>query len=109
MFFFGWFAFATFLPASNLLFPTGTIMADRLLYLPALGLIACLVLAVYWITERFSMSAMAAAVLLLAFCAFAIRTAARNPDWQSNLTLGESAVRAAPRSYKPVSCWRCAL
>ena len=100
MFFFGSFAFAAFLPGSNLLFPIGTIMADRLLYLPAYGLLACLVLAVYWIAERFRTHGVAPAVLLLVLCGFAIRTWARNPDWQNNLTLGESAARAAPRSYK---------
>lgn len=30
-----------FLPVSNLLFSTGTIMAERLMYLPAMGVIAC--------------------------------------------------------------------
>ncbi len=100
MFFFGLFAFITFLPTSNLLFPTGIIMAERLLYLPALGLIACLVLAVYQVEDRFRLRALAPAVLLLATCGCALRTWERNPDWRNNLTLGESAVRAAPRSYK---------
>ena len=100
MFFFGLFAFITFLPTSNFLFPTGIIMAERLLYLPALGLIACLVLAVYQLEDRFRLRALAPAVLLLATCGCALRTWARNPDWRNNLTLGESAVRAAPQSYK---------
>jgi len=39
-FFLACFAFLNFVPASNLLFPIGTIMADRLLYLPSLGLLA---------------------------------------------------------------------
>ncbi len=46
-FFLACFAFLNFVPASNLFFPIGTIMADRLLYLPSLGLLACLVLAIY--------------------------------------------------------------
>ena len=33
-------AFITFLPAANLLFPTGTIMAERLMYLPSAFLLA---------------------------------------------------------------------
>ena len=100
MFFFGLFAFGTFLPASNLLFPIGTIMAERLLYLPAYGLIACLVLAVYWLGERTRMRVLAPAVLLLALSGLAARTWERNPDWQNNLTLAESTVRAAPHSFK---------
>jgi hypothetical protein len=100
MFFFGLFAFGTFLPASNLLFPIGTIMAERLLYLPAYGLIACLVLAVDWLGERTRIPVLAPAVLLLALSGFAVRTWERNPDWQNNLTLAESAVQASPRSFK---------
>ena len=100
MFFFGLFAFGTFLPTSNLLFPLGTIMAERLLYLPAYGLIACLVLTVYRIGEQSRMRLLPPAVLLLAMLGFAVRTWERNPDWRNNLTLAESEVRAAPRSFR---------
>jgi tetratricopeptide (TPR) repeat protein len=100
MSFFGLFAFGTFLPTSNLLFPIGTIMAERLLYLPAYGLIACLVLAVYWLGERTRMPVLAPAVLLLGTLGFAVRTWERNPDWENNLTLAESTVQASPRSFK---------
>jgi tetratricopeptide (TPR) repeat protein len=100
MFFFGLFAFGTFLPASNLLFPIGTIMAERLLYLPAYGLIACLVLAVYWLGARTRIPVLAPAVLFLVLSGFAVRTWERNPDWHNNLTLAESAARASPRSFK---------
>src|SRR5207249_9085539 len=41
-FFFACFAFVTFVPVSNLLFPVGTIMAERFLYLPSVGLIGCM-------------------------------------------------------------------
>jgi tetratricopeptide (TPR) repeat protein len=94
------FAFGTFLPTSNLLFPIGTITAERLLYLPAYGLIACLVLAVYGIGERTRMRVFAPAVLILAMLGCSVRTWERNPDWQNNLTLAESTVRASPRSFK---------
>jgi tetratricopeptide (TPR) repeat protein len=100
IFFFGLFAFGTFLPTSNLLFPIGTIMAERLLYLPAYGLIACLVLAIYWLGERTRMLVLAPAVLFLGMLGFAVRTWERNPDWQNNLTLAESTVRASPSSFK---------
>jgi hypothetical protein len=98
--FFGLFAFGTFLPTSNLLFPIGTIMAERLLYLPAYGLIACLVLAVYGIGERTPMRVFAPALLILATLGCSVQTWERNPDWQNNLTLTESTVRASPRSFK---------
>jgi len=100
MFFFGLLAFGTFLPTSNLLFPIGTIMAERLLYFPAYGLIVCLVLAVCWIGERTSIRMAGPAVLLAATLGFAVRTWERNPDWGNPLTLAESAVRVAPRSFR---------
>jgi len=100
MFFFGLFAFGTFLPASNLLFPIGTIMAERLLYLPAYGLIACLVLAVYWIGAQTPFRLLPTFVLVVALAGCALRTWARNPDWTNDLTLAESEVLAVPRSYK---------
>jgi len=100
IFFFGLFAFGTFLPTSNLLFPIGTIMAERLLYLPAYGLIACLVLTVYGIGERTGMRVFALIVLFLALLACSFRTWERNPDWENDLTLADSTVRASPRSFK---------
>jgi tetratricopeptide (TPR) repeat protein len=95
-FFFAGFAFLAFLPVSNLLFPIGTIMAERLLYLPSVGLMACLVLAIYAIPFR----AAPAAILCLLALAFTGRTWARNNDWRDDLTLARSAVDASPRSFK---------
>jgi tetratricopeptide (TPR) repeat protein len=102
-FFFAGFAFLAFLPASNLLFPIGTIMAERLLYLPSVGLMACLGLAVYalpfgsaTVSRRFA----APAILCLLAIAFTGRTWARNADWRDDITLARSAVEASPRSFK---------
>ena len=41
------FAAAAILPTANLLFPIGTIMAERFLYLPAIALAVCVVIASY--------------------------------------------------------------
>lgn len=100
MFFFGVLAFGTFLPGSNLLFPIGTIMAERLLYLPAFGLIVCLVLTVLWVGERVHVRDFGPAILVVAILACTVRTWARNPDWNNDRTLAEATVRASPRSFK---------
>jgi protein O-mannosyl-transferase len=100
-FFLAGFAFLNFLPASNLPFPIGTIMADRLLYLPSLGLLGCLVLAVYAAAERSPRALLLApALLCLVGIAFAVRTWARNLDWQSELTIATADVRVSPNSFK---------
>jgi hypothetical protein len=100
-FFLACFAFLTFLPASNLLFPIGTIMADRLLYLPALGLLGCMVTALYAAGARSSKLAFLPPVLLcLVGCGFGVKTWMRNQDWQSELTLASADVRVSPDSFK---------
>ena len=99
-FFLACFAVLNFLPASNLFFPIGTIMADRLLYLPSLGLLACLVLAVYAVAEKPKFAMLAPVALGVIVAGFAVRTWVRNPDWQSELALATHDVRVSPRSYK---------
>ena len=99
-FFFACFAFLNFVPASNLFFPIGTIMADRLLYLPSLGLLACLVLAVYAVAQKNKFTMLAPVALGVIVSGFAARTWVRNQDWQSELALSAHDVRISPRSYK---------
>ena len=95
------FFFATLAPVSNLVIPTGTIMAERLLYLPAIGFSGCLVLAVYAAAARFRLPRYTAPALLAATgLIFTIRTYSRNTDWQNAIALWTSAVAAAPDSYK---------
>jgi protein O-mannosyl-transferase len=94
------FAFLTLLPASNLLFPVGTIMAERLLYLPAIGLSVCLTLALCSAGRRTHLRALAPVALCLITAGFAVRTWARNADWRDDSTLWSAAVRTSPLSFK---------
>ena len=89
------------LPTSNLLFPTGTIFAERLAYLPSAGF--CLI-AASWIVgrapdlaalPRWRAGALAAVALLLA-----ARTLVRNPVWSSDEALFTDMVRVSPESAK---------
>lgn len=93
-------ALILFLPASNLLFPTGTIMAERLMYLPSACLIALLVAGVYWTATRLKVAALAPAVLAVALTLCSIRTFVRNSDWSDELTLWTATAQAAPNSFK---------
>jgi tetratricopeptide (TPR) repeat protein len=91
----------TFLPASNLLFPIGTIFAERLAYLPSAGL--CLAAGALIAGSAASLPALtprrsrlvAAAVLLLG-----ARTIVRNSVWWSDEGLFLNLVRTAPESAK---------
>jgi tetratricopeptide (TPR) repeat protein len=97
-FFFAGFAAVTILPTSNLLFPIGTIMAERFLYLPAIGFCACLVLCYGAVPPK----ARAAAPWLvgLLVTAYAVRTWLRNPDWRDDLHMAQALVKTSPNSFK---------
>jgi tetratricopeptide (TPR) repeat protein len=103
-FFFGLSYFLiTYSVVSNLLFPIGTIRADRLLYMPSLGIFLCVGLALARLDEivnlpsrRLFFRAALAGILLL----LAIRTIARNGDWRDQFTLYSQSARTAPGSAK---------
>ena len=99
-FFFAGFTLLSFVPMSNFLFFTGTIMAERFLYLPAIGFAACLVMAAYWIGGKIARPQFAPVILCLVIVIFAGRTWARNLDWHDNVTLWTAAVRVSPNSAK---------
>ena len=93
--------FAALAPTANLLFPIGTIMAERFLYLPAIAAAGCAVLAWRWAGRRWTRVESMGRVLLVLICAaLAIRTWARNSDWIDNASLWSNTVETAPNSYK---------
>jgi len=95
-FFFAAFAFLNLLPASNLLFPIGTIMAERLLYLPLAGLLAAAITAIA--PRIVELRGFAIGVAVIA-AAFTVRTWIRNNDWTDDNTMAAASVRASPNSY----------
>lgn len=99
-FFWALFAAVTFVPMSNLLFPIGTIMAERFLYLPAIGVLACLVMEGYTLIRRARIERYAPLILCLAVAALAIRTWARNVDWQDDLSIATASLEVSPNSAK---------
>lgn len=100
-FFAAGFALVAFLPTSNLLIPVGTIMAERFLYLPAIGFAVCLTLAVYAVGRRIRPGNLAPLVIgLLLAAGFGARTFARNADWKDDLTMWSAQANAAPLSFK---------
>ena len=97
-FFFAGFAFLNLLPASNLLFPIGTILAERLLYLPLAGLVAAVVLS---INTRFRVTSAGFSIgVALIATGFAVRTWMRNADWTDDKTMAMVSVQTSPGSFK---------
>ncbi len=94
-------AFLVFLPASNLLFASGTIMAERLVYLPSIAPIAVVVAAVAQGASRLAVPRPVVATGALVIVALlAVGTLNRNSVWRDELTLWTGAVEASPRSFK---------
>ncbi|HEX4808441.1 MAG TPA: hypothetical protein VH325_05900 [Bryobacteraceae bacterium] len=100
-FFFSCFAFLNLLPGSNLLFPIGTIMAERLLYLPLFGLMALAAIAVNAAAAKYHLSQTAFLVLACLITAgLTVRTWLRNMDWSNDLTMAIASVQTSPYSFK---------
>jgi Tfp pilus assembly protein PilF len=99
----GWFVF-TWLPVSNII-PISTKMADRYLYLPAVGLFLLFSLAVYNTSHRwFSRKAkQLVTVPLIAFLVFSLAYLSidRNRVWANSQTLWEDSLRKAPAYWVP--------
>ncbi len=90
--------FAGFALSSNVLFPIGTIFAERLAYLPSAAI--CLVAGLAWERLLDWRKEAAGAALAVVLALFSMRTVARNLDWRSNLTLYNAAATVVPESAK---------
>jgi Flp pilus assembly protein TadD len=99
----GWFVL-TWLPVSNII-PISTKMADRYLYLPAVGLFLLFSLSVYSISHRwFSRKAkQLVTVPLMVFLVFSLSYLSidRNRVWANSQTLWEDSLRKAPAYWVP--------
>lgn len=85
-------------PVSNVLFPSGVVLAERTLYLPTVG--AAIVAG--WVFER-ALAARPRVVVALAsilFAAFAVRTWTRTPFWHDKRNFLISEVAEQPESYR---------
>jgi len=87
-----------FAATANLFVPTGTIMGERLAYLPSAGI--CLLAALIWVRLGGRRRIIAWMVLGIVVVSLAARTVVRNRDWRDNFTLFSTDLRAVPRSAK---------
>ena len=87
-----------FIPASNLFFPVGFVVAERVLYLPSMGF--CLLLAVGWGKIEKKSQVVAKLGLALLCALFATKTVVRNWDWRDELSIFSSGLKITHSNAK---------
>jgi hypothetical protein len=89
------------LPVSNLLFPTGVLLAERTLYLPSVGLsLLAAGLAGPALSLRPPLKRMVSAGVLLWFVALCVKTVQRNPAWESSFAVAQTLAEEHPESWR---------
>lgn len=89
-----------FIPASNLFFPVGFVVAERVLYVPSMGF--CMLVAHGWkkLSSNSALRKLSWAFLTLVLFIHALKTLHRNWDWESEYTLFMSALKVNKNNAK---------
>ncbi|XP_018331584.1 transmembrane and TPR repeat-containing protein 4 isoform X1 [Agrilus planipennis] len=90
-----------FLPASNIFFKVGFVIAERILLLPSLGHCLLIIIGFYKIQNHFkSIRKQILIYLWFLYILFAIRTFQRNTEWLNEEKLFTSALNVCPLNAK---------
>lgn len=95
------FYFATLSIASNIVFPIGTNMSERLVFMPSVGF--CLLFGILfsrWIQWKKGSFKAAFAILGIVLVLFSLKTITRNFVWENNFRLFTSDIEVSPNSAK---------
>lgn len=96
-----WFYLIPLSIVSNLVFPIGTHLAERLAFMPSIGFAMALGLLFFPLQKPAgSAGKVRLAVLGVAVLLLSIRTLARNPVWKDNFTLFTTDIQTSPNSAK---------
>nr|XP_006633614.2 PREDICTED: transmembrane and TPR repeat-containing protein 3 isoform X1 [Lepisosteus oculatus] len=89
-----------FIPASNLFFPVGFVVAERVLYVPSMGF--CILVAHGWrkIAQNGNLKNIAWLGVAILLASHAVKTVHRNWDWESEYTLFTSALKVNKNNAK---------
>ena len=88
-----------YLPASNLFFPVGFVVAERVLYLPSMGFCMLVGFGAHRLLKSFNSSTMRGIfsfLILVVLSVHSLKTGLRNLDWASDYSIYASAVRINP-------------
>ena len=91
-----------YVPASNLFFPVGFVVAERVLYLPSMGLCLLAAYGIWRLLEHTkSKQWLHLAVklsLVFVLLTYAMKTVHRNNDWRTSLSLYKAGVKLNPHN-----------
>ena len=97
-----WYYLITLSLVSNIVFPIGTNMSERLLYMPSLGFALLVALLIYplQVSAGAKKGKMVWLGMALVPLLFSVKTVTRNPVWKDNYTLFTTDVRTSSNSAK---------
>ncbi|MDO8496046.1 MAG: tetratricopeptide repeat protein [bacterium] len=89
---------ASYFIISNWTFKTGTIMAERLMYTPSLGLALLVGIFFSYLTSKITNRKLLYGLVVTCLCFYGFIVVDRNKDWLNSKNLYESAYAATPNS-----------
>ena len=93
-----------YIPASNLFFPVGFVVAERILYTPSMGFCMLVSLGAWLLMKSNKLSGALAVIakigLVVLLSTHTAKTLLRNRDWRSDTTLFSSAIHTNPNNGK---------
>ena len=90
-----------YIPASNLFFPVGFVVAERVLYIPSMGFCMLVALGVQALAKTGRiLRAILYFSLFFLLLTHSLKTLTRNRDWHSDVTLFSSAIQHNPGNGK---------
>ena len=90
-----------YLPASNLFFPVGFVVAERVLYIPSMGFCMLVGFGAWQLvqtTTNKTLKNIIVCFIVYILAVQSVKTVARNPEWKSHIPLFESGIRLNPRN-----------
>ncbi|XP_054711432.1 protein O-mannosyl-transferase Tmtc3-like [Uloborus diversus] len=89
-----------FLPASNLFFPVGFVIAERVLYIPSMGF--CMLVSYGWslLHSKMKYKTLSWCLILFILVMFTAKTIRRNFDWQNEYTIFMAGLRVNQKNAK---------
>ncbi|XP_013873074.1 transmembrane and TPR repeat-containing protein 3 [Austrofundulus limnaeus] len=89
-----------FIPASNLFFPVGFVVAERVLYVPSMGFCVLVAHGFKIVSHKGQLKKISWLMIGVLFTMHAVKTFNRNWDWESEYTLFTSALKVNKNNAK---------